>query len=63
MWALMKGHAAFVNMLLAAGSNWGLMDNAGQTADILVGKFNQARDVKNLFATSVRLPKGQPEWQ
>ena len=41
MWAAVKGHTAFVKMLLAAGANAELTDKASQAAELLAGKHNQ----------------------
>jgi ankyrin repeat protein len=51
MWAAVKGHTAFVKMLLAAGCDWELTDKDGQTAEMLAARHRQRGVVKILCAT------------
>jgi hypothetical protein len=61
MWAAVKGHTAFVKMLLAAGGNWKVMDNAGQTAEMLAARHKQHGVVKILCATRAAAATGSAE--
>ena len=61
MWAAVKGHTAFVKMLLAAGSNWKIMDNAGRTAEMLAARHKQHGVVKVLRATRAVVATGSAE--
>jgi len=48
MWAALKGHAAFVRLLLKRGADPALQDNAGLTAAMLAEKHNHPAVVKTL---------------
>jgi len=48
MWAALKGHPAFVKMLLEQGADPAMQDNAGQTAELLATKYHHPAVVKTL---------------